>query len=312
MKATKIILVGAGAVGTSFLYSAINQGLAAKYGIIDKFEGPRDGNVLDLEDAIVPSVKKYEVFAANYEDAKDADIVVVTAGRPQLPGETRLEMVKENSLIMKDIAQKIKASGFKGITIIASNPVDVLTYVYLKETGFDHKKVIGSGTILDTSRLKQLLSKKTGVSTNNIEAYVIGEHGDSSLVNYSTFKIAGLPFSKFEEKAKVNFENYEKELEEPVYRKAYKIIERKRATFYGIGACLAQIVRTIQEDANIILPLGVYLENKYNVSDVVIGVPAVLGAKGIKEVIELELNEKEKSKFQNSVNIVKDTIKSVM
>ncbi|MGZ9429075.1 L-lactate dehydrogenase [Mycoplasma sp. 480] len=311
MKATKVILVGAGAVGASFLYSAINQGLAAKYGIIDKFEGPRDGNVLDLEDAIVPSVRKYEVFSANYSDAKDADIVVITAGRPQLPGETRLEMVKDNSLIMKDIAKQIKDSGFNGITIIASNPVDILTYVYLKETGFDPKKVIGSGTILDTSRLKQLLSKKTGVSTSNIEAFVIGEHGDSSLINYSTFKIAGLPFSKYEEKSGVNASNYEEELEKPVYTKAYKIIERKRATFYGIGACLAQIVRVIQEDSNAVLPLGVYLNGEYGASDVVIGVPAIVGSEGIKEIVNLDLNDKEKAKFANSVRIVKETIKSI-
>ncbi|MBN3534924.1 L-lactate dehydrogenase [Mycoplasma procyoni] len=311
MKASKIILVGAGAVGTSFLYSAINQGLAAKYGIIDKFEGPRDGNVLDLEDTIVPSVRDFEVFAADYSDAKDADIVVITAGRPQAPGETRLEMVKDNSLIMKDIAQKIKQSGFNGITIIASNPVDVLTYVYLKETGFDPKTVIGSGTILDSSRLKVLLSQKIGVSAKDIQAYVIGEHGDSSLVNYSSFKVAGLPFSQFEQKAGVNASNYEELLEKPVYKKAYEIIQRKRATYYGIGACLAQLVRVIQQDSKTVLPLGVYLEDDYGVQDVVIGVPAIVGANGIERVIQLELNEKEQAKFKNSARIIKETINSI-
>ncbi|WP_435130169.1 L-lactate dehydrogenase [Mycoplasma sp. 6243] len=312
MKATKVILVGAGAVGASFLYSAINQGLAAKYGIIDKFDGPRDGNVLDLEDVIVPSVRKFEVFAASYADAKDADVVVITAGRPQVPGETRLQMVQDNALIMRDIAKQIKESGFQGITLIASNPVDVMTYVYMKETGFDPKKVIGSGTILDTSRLKQLLSKKTGVSTNNIEAFVLGEHGDSSLVNFSTFKIAGLPFSEFEAKTGINASNYIEELEKPVYTKAYKIIERKRATYYGIGACLAQILRYIQEDANAVLPLGVLLNGEYETSDVVIGVPAVVGSQGIKQIVQIKLNDKEKEKFARSVGIIKAAIKSVM
>ncbi|WGI36797.1 L-lactate dehydrogenase [Mesomycoplasma lagogenitalium] len=311
MKETKIILIGCGAVGTSFLYSAINQGLASEYGLIDKFEGPRDGNVLDLEDAISPSPRKYNIYATDYSNIKDADILVITAGRPQAPGETRLEMVKDNSLIMKEIARNVKESGFNGITIIASNPVDVLTYVYLKETGFDSNKVIGSGTSLDTARLKRLLSLKTGVSTDNINAYVLGEHGDSSLVNYSSFKIGTLPFSKYEEKTGINPSNYEELLEKPVYQKAYRIIERKRATFYGIGACLAEIVRNIQEDSNKILAVGAYLENQYEVNDVVTGVPAIIGKDGIKEIVELELNEKELNKFKKSVKIVKDTINSI-
>ncbi|WP_033160922.1 L-lactate dehydrogenase [[Mycoplasma] collis] len=308
MKSTKIILIGTGAVGTAFVYSSINQGLAAEYGLIDQFEGPRDGNVLDFEDVIFPSVRPYKVYAADYKDVKDADFIVITAGRPQKPGETRLEMVKDNAEVMRNIARQVKANGFKGITIIASNPVDIITWVYIKETGFDPKKVIGSGTILDTSRLRFLLSQRTGVSTDSVEAYVLGEHGDSSLVNFSGFRIAGLPFSKFENVAKINAENYEQEVEYPVSRKAYKIIERKRATFWGIGACLAKIVRSIQADAKIVLPVGVLLKGEYGYNDVVAGVPAILGAEGIERVLEIDLNSKEKAKFDNSIDVIKKSI----
>ncbi|VEU59138.1 L-lactate dehydrogenase [Mesomycoplasma neurolyticum] len=308
MKTTKIILIGAGAVGTAFVYSSINQGLAGEYGIIDQFDNPRDGNVLDFEDVIFPSTKPYKVYAADYKDVKDADFIVITAGRPQKPGETRLEMVKDNAEVMRNIARQVRDNGFKGITVIASNPVDIITWVYIKETGFDYKKVIGSGTILDTSRLRYLLSQKTGVSTDNIEAFVLGEHGDSSLVNYSGFRIAGMPFSKFEKISGINATNYEKDVEFPVSRKAYKIIERKRATFWGIGACLAKIVRSVQADSKIVLPVGVLLNGEYGYNDVVAGVPAILGANGIEKVMEIELNDKEKAKLDNSINVIKKSI----
>ncbi|WP_025755358.1 L-lactate dehydrogenase [Mycoplasmopsis cricetuli] len=308
MKPTKIILIGAGAVGTAFVYSSINQGLAAEYGLIDQFENPRDGNVMDFEDVIFPSQRKYKVYAADYKDVKDADFIIITAGRPQKPGETRLEMVKENAEIMRNIARNVRDNGFKGITVIASNPVDIITWVYIKETGFDPKKVIGSGTILDTSRLRFLLGQKTGVSTSSIEAFVLGEHGDSSLVNFSSFKIAGLPFSKFEKLTGINADNYEAEVEYPVSRKAYKIIERKRATFFGIGACLAKIVRTIQEDSKLVLPVGALLNGEYGFNDVVAGVPVILGSNGIEKILEIELNEKEKSKFKNSIDVIKNSI----
>ncbi|XP_032746481.1 L-lactate dehydrogenase-like [Rattus rattus] len=303
--AIKVVLIGSGAVGTSFLYSAINQGLASEYGVIDVNENGRDGNVLDLEDAIDSVPIQYKIYASDYSNLSDADYIVISAGRPQKPEETRLQMVQDNVKIIKDIASKIKASGFKGITFICANPVDVLTYAYLKETGFEKAKVIGSGTVLDTARLRLAISKDMGVSTRSVEgAYVIGEHGDSSVTTYSNIKVCGQHISTL--KSRYTQDNYTTDLEKVVARKAYEIINRKRATFYGIGAAMAKLLSVVIRDTKEIVVCGSLLEGEYGLKDVVLGVPCVLGKNGIERVIELELNSMEKEKLANSYKIVSD------
>lgn len=311
MKETKIVLIGAGAVGCSFLYAAMNQGLATKYGIIDAFPETRDGNVLDLEDAIASLPRTYDVYASDYEDIKDADFIVITAGRPQKHGETRLEMLFDNAKIMKDIAQKVKASGFNGITIIVANPVDVMTTIYFDETGFPKNKVIGSGTILDTARLKREIGKRIGIAPKSVTAYVMGEHGDSSMIPYSSITIGGVPFSEFEKEAGLSKDNYATELEKPISRKAYEIINRKRATFYGIGAAITSIIRAIQEDSREILVVGANLDGEYGFKGVNIGVPAVISKNGIEKVITIKLTPEEKAKFDHSLNIVINKVKEL-
>ena len=210
MKAKKIILVGAGAVGCSFLYSAMNRGLASEYGIIDVNKTNVEGQVLDFEDGNAPMDYPFNVFAATYKDCKDADIVVVTAGRPQLPGETRLNMVEGNAVIMRDIAENIKKSGFKGISVIASNPVDILTLVYQEVTGFDKNMVIGSGTSLDSARLTRELSKRLNIAPQSIQAYVLGEHGDSSCSAFSVATVGGLPLSHFVKAKRISEKDFPK------------------------------------------------------------------------------------------------------
>lgn len=301
----KVALIGSGAVGTSFLYSAINQGLASEYGIIDVNEAGRDGNVLDLEDAIASVPKEFKIYATDYKHLGEFDYIVIAAGRPQKPEETRLQMVQENVKIMKDIASRIRDSGFKGITFICANPVDVLTYAYLKETGFDKTKVIGSGTVLDTARLKLAIAKDMKVATSSVEgAYVIGEHGDSSVTTYSTIEIANTHISKLG--SKYTPENYEETLEKFVARKAYEIINRKRATFYGIGAAMARLLQAVIQDEGSVLVCGSMLEGEYGLRDVVMGVPCVLGKNGIERVVEVNLNAKEKEKLMNSYKIISD------
>lgn len=304
----KIVLIGSGAVGTSFLYSAINQGLASEYGIIDIFEGGRDGNILDLEDTIASVPRKFKIYVGDYNNLSDVDYIMIAAGRPQKQGETRLEMVKDNVRIIKDIAEKIKNSGFKGITFICANPVDVLTYAYIKATGFSKSKVIGSGTVLDTARLKLAISKDMGVATSSVEgAYVLGEHGDSSVTTYSTIRVGGKHISSLG--SKYTPENYSEDLEKTVARKAYEIINRKRATFYGIGAAMAKLVGIVSKDEGEIIVCGAYLEGEYGFSDVVLGVPCVLGKSGIQRVVEVPLNKAEKEKLNKSYAIVADTNK---
>ena len=209
MKAKKIILVGAGAVGCSFLYSAMNRGLASEYGIIDVNKANVEGQTLDFEDGSAPSDYPFNVFPAEYSDCKDADLVVITAGRPQLPGETRLNMVEGNAKIMKEIATNIKQSGFKGITVIASNPVDILTLIYQEVTGFDKKTVIGSGTSLDSARLTREISKRINIAPQSIQAYVLGEHGDSSVSAFSVATVGGLPLSYFVKNKRIDESRYD-------------------------------------------------------------------------------------------------------
>lgn len=307
MKARKIILVGAGNVGCSFLYSAMNRGLASEYGIIDLAKSVVEGQVLDFEDGSPAMDYPFNVFVAQYKDCKDADIVVITAGRPQLPGETRLNMVEDNAKIMKNIATEIKKSGFNGITVIASNPVDILTLIYQEVSGFDHKKVIGSGTSLDSARLTREIAKRINVAPQSIQAYVMGEHGDSSVSAFSVATVGGLSLEYFVKQKRIDKKEFPK-IHEFVWRKAYEIIDRKRATFYGIGVNLANICENIIRDSRKVMAVGAYLEGQYKNSGVYTGVPAVIGVDGIQEIIELPISPIEQKQFDKSVKQLKDVV----
>ncbi|MXR12830.1 L-lactate dehydrogenase [Mycoplasma hyopneumoniae] len=315
MKPIKIALIGAGNVGNSFLYAAMNQGLASEYGIIDINPDFADGNAFDFEDASASLPFPISVSRYEYKDLKDADFIVITAGRPQKPGETRLELVADNIRIIREIALKVKESGFSGISIIVANPVDIITRAYRDASGFSDQKVIGSGTVLDTARLQFAIAKRAKVSPNSVQAYVMGEHGDSSFVAYSNIKIAGECFCAYSKLTGIDSSNYEKELEYPVSRRAYEIINRKRATFYGIGAAITKIVSNIIKDTKNIMIAGANLRGEYGFHGVNIGVPVVLGANGIEKIIEISLNDKEKEKFAKSVAIIdkiyQDAIKNI-
>lgn len=304
----RVALIGAGAVGTSFLYSAMNRGVAHQYGIIDLNIAQAEGNKLDLEDAAATNYLSWDTVVMNYEDLKDINVLVITAGRPQKPGETRLDMVTDNAKIMKDIALKVKASGFRGITIVASNPVDVMTLVYQEVTGFEPKRVIGSGTSLDTARLKMALSQRIGIAPQSIHAYVLGEHGDSSVSAFSSVSVGGKCLTHYVDKHNITKEELQK-MHESVYKKAYEIIDRKRATFYGIGSSLANLVQAVLRDTNEIYACGAKLNGEYGFSGLYTGTPAVINAEGIKEIIEIDLNEEEKEQFDKSIKTLEETIK---
>ncbi|MBE4703953.1 L-lactate dehydrogenase [Spiroplasma platyhelix] len=308
MKRKKIVLIGCGSVGNSFIYSCINQGLAEEYVLIDMFKEFAEGNAIDFSDTQASLPNSFaSIKAGDYPDCKDADIVVITAGRPQKPGETRLNMVADNAKIMQDIALKIKSSGFNGITLIASNPVDIMTTVYQKVTGFDIHKVIGSGTILDTARLRFLLSQKLNVSPKSISAYVIAEHGDSSFIPWSCTTVANKTINQLIAEKLITKEDLN-EIEQQVRNRAYEIINLKKATFYGIAAALASLVKIIYEDQNTISIAGGYLEGQYENSGFYVGVPMILNLKGWKKVIQLPLTEEEQEKFAKSCQIIKETL----
>ena len=262
----KVILVGDGAVGSSYAFALVNQGIAQELGIIEipqLFE-KAVGDALDLSHALAFTSPK-KIYAAKYEDCADADLVVITAGAPQKPGETRLDLVGKNLAINKSIVTQVVESGFKGIFLVAANPVDVLTYSTWKFSGFPKERVIGSGTSLDSARFRQALAEKLNVDARSVHAYIMGEHGDSEFAVWSHAKIAGVNLEEFL-KDEENVQEAELvELFEGVRDAAYTIINKKGATYYGIAVALARITKAILDDENAVLPLSVFQEGQYGV-----------------------------------------------
>lgn len=255
MKNRKVVLIGCGAVGTSFVYAALNQGLFNEIVLVDNNADAAFGNVMDFEDGnVMMPQPACNIKTGTYADCSDADLVVITAGVAQKPGgETRIELLGRNAKIIKEIAIGVQQSGFSGITIIVSNPVDVLGTIYQKITGFDPQKVIPSGTLLDSMRLRYEIAKRLELSPQAVSAFVIGEHGDSSVSVFSQVSIGPLPLEKYKKFS----DTQKKQIHKSVMTKAYKIINAKRATFYGIGAGITRLCRAILFDENVILPVAI-------------------------------------------------------
>lgn len=305
----KIILVGDGAVGSSYAFALVTQNIAQEIGIIDIDRAKTEGDAKDLSHALAFTSPK-KIYAADYADAHDADIVVITAGAAQKPGETRRDLVHKNLLINRSIVTQIVASGFKGIFLVAANPVDILTYSTWKFSGFPKERVIGSGTSLDSARFRQALAELVEVDAQDVQAYILGEHGDSQFPVWSHANIAGLTIydwvmkhPEIDEEAMVN-------LSFNVRDAAYDIIKKKGATFYGIAVSLTRITQAILDNENAILPLSVYLDGEYGLSDVYIGSPAIINAQGIKQVIEIPLNDSEQNKMATSAKQLQEILDS--
>lgn len=303
----KIILVGDGAVGSSYAFALVAQNIAQEIGIIDINRAKAQGDAMDLSHALAFTSPK-KIYAADYSDAHDADIVVITAGAAQKPGETRLDLVHKNLKINRAVVKEIVASGFKGIFLVASNPVDILTYSTWKFSGFPKEKVIGSGTSLDSARFRQALSDLLEVDARNVHAYILGEHGDSEFPVWSHANVAGLPIydwvmahPEIDEEAMVN-------LFFSVRDAAYDIIEKKGATFYGIAVSLARITQAILDNENAVLPLSVYVNGEYGLDDIYIGSPAIINAQGIKQVIEIPLTDGEQDRMTASASQLKEIL----
>jgi L-lactate dehydrogenase len=309
-KVNRVVLVGTGAVGCSYAYSMINQGVAEELVLIDVNEAKAEGEAMDLNHGMPFSPSPLKVWSGTYQDCESADLVVITAGLAQKPGETRLELVEKNTKIFKQIVGNIMKSGFDGIFLVATNPVDILTYVTWKESGLPKERVIGSGTVLDSARLRFSLGQSFNVDTRNVHAYIIGEHGDTELPVWSHTSIGVQQIeTALAEKNGLNKERLE-EIFINVRDAAYHIIERKGATYYGIGMSLVRITKSILNNENSILTVSAYLDGEYGHSDVFIGVPAIINRSGIREIIEIDLNEQEKEQFNHSVTVLKKTMDS--
>lgn len=310
MEKRKVVLVGTGFVGMSFAYALFNQGGVNELVLIDVLKEKAQGEALDLAHGIAYAPSKIDIRYGEYDECKDANIVVITAGIAQKPGQTRLELVETNTKITKSIVEQVMASGFKGIFVVASNPVDIMTYVVQKVSGMSTNKVIGSGTMLDTARLRYLIAEKLSVSAQNTHTYVMGEHGDSSFVPWENCYIGCKKLVDIMKARHKSMKDLEA-IRDDVKNAAYEIIEKKKATYYGIGVALTKLVRAILNDEKCILTVSAYLDGEYNEKNIYIGVPAIITNKGVRELLELPLSEENQAKLSESCNILRNTIASV-
>ena len=305
----KVVLVGAGFVGMSMAYSILNQGGVDELVLIDVVKDKAIGEEMDLSHCLPYAPQKMKIKAGDYSECKDANIVVITAGLAQKPGQSRLELAVANAKIVKEITENIKASGFSGIYIVASNPVDLMTYVVAQVSGAPKSKVLGSGTVLDTARLRYLIADYLQISSKNVHAYILGEHGDSSLVPWEHCYVG---CKKMIDIMKDNNHPMEdlKKIHDGVWKAAYEIIEKKKATYYGIGMALTRLVKAVLNDENSILTISSYLDHEYGQNGIYIGVPAIINKDGVKELLKLKLNKEDQEKFDHSCEIMKENIKN--
>jgi L-lactate dehydrogenase len=304
----RVVVVGTGFVGSSYAFALLNQGVTEELVLIDLNKEKSEGDAMDLNHGMSFAPAPTKIWFGDYRDCKDADIVVLTAGANQKPGETRLDLVDKNVKIFKSIVNEVMESGFDGIFLVATNPVDILTYATWKFSGLPKERVIGSGTILDTARFRYVLGEYFQVDTRNVHAYIIGEHGDTELPVWSHADIGGRSILEIvEEDEEYSLDDLER-LFINVRDAAYHIIKRKGATYYGIAMGLVRLTKAILQNENSILTVSAYLDGEYGQNDIYIGVPAIVNRNGIREVLELKLNEEEKEKFAHSVKVLKEVM----
>lgn len=301
----KVALIGTGMVGMSFAYAALNQNVCDELVLIDIDKKRAEGEAMDLNHGLAFSHSSMKIYAGEYKDCKDASIAVICAGVNQKPGESRLQLLKRNHEVFKSVVTSVTESGFGGIFLVATNPVDIMTRVTYELSGFNPARVIGSGTTLDTARLRYLLGDYFSVDPRNVHAYIIGEHGDSEFVPWSQAMITTKPINKV---LKDNPHKFEAEAMEriatEVREAAQKIISAKHATYYGIGIAITRIVRAILNDEKTVLTVSARLKGEYGQRGVFVGTPCVVGKNGADRLIELDLNEEELQSFSASCEIL--------
>lgn len=301
----KIAIVGTGFVGMSFAYALLCEGICDELVLIDVNREKAIGEAMDLNHGLAFAKTNMKIFAGDYPDCNDADMVVICAGVSQKPGEDRISLLKRNRAVFESIVAPILSSGFSGIFLVATNPVDIMTRMVQHLSGFDSAKVIGSGTTLDTARLRYLLGEYLSVDPKNVHAYVIGEHGDSEMVPWSQAMVGTKPIRDVIAEHPAFSENDLKNIASEVRRAAYQIIEAKGATYYGIGLSLVRIVKAVFGGENSILTVSARLQGEYGISDVYAGIPCILGRDGVREVLRLKLENAEEEEFLQSCRKLK-------
>ncbi|MBQ8000960.1 MAG: L-lactate dehydrogenase [Ruminococcus sp.] len=301
----KVVLIGTGMVGMSFAYAALNQNVCDELVLIDIDKLRAQGEAMDLNHGLAFSPTSMKISAGDYSDCRDADIAVICAGVNQKPGESRLELLSRNAQVFKSVVNAVTNSGFGGIFLVATNPVDIMTRITYELSGFEEGRVIGTGTTLDTARLRYLLGEYFCLDPRNVHAYVIGEHGDSEFTPWSQALLATKPVLNVlqDNRNKFFYQDLE-QISVEVRNAAQKIIEAKRATYYGIGMAITRIVRAILSDEQSVLTVSGRLRGEYGRTDVFVGNPCIIGRDGINRTIELSLTQDELLKFHNSCDVL--------
>jgi L-lactate dehydrogenase len=308
-KSRKVVIVGAGAVGSTFAYALAQSGLADEIGLLDANHELAMGQVLDLAhgQAFFPSV---QICVAEKADYADAHLIVITAGAKQRPGESRLALLQRNADIIQNIMDEILRQNSPAVVLIVSNPVDILTYVAQRRSGWPRGRVIGSGTVLDSGRFRHLLSQHCGVDVHNVHAYVLGEHGDSELAAWSMTNMAGMPIEQFCSFCRKcdDRDKSRREIAEAVKNSAYHIIDYKGATWFAVGLALTRIAATILRNQNSVLTISAVLEGEYGLSGVSLGVPCIVSQKGVERILQVNLPPEEQNALEKSATVLREMI----
>ena len=297
----KVAVVGCGFVGSTSAYTLMQSSLFSEMVLIDADKARAEGEALDIKHGL-PFAKPMNIYAGDYSDIADAAIIVITAGAAQKPGETRLDLVKKNSAIMKSIIGEIKKQDCQGILLVVSNPVDVLTNVALKASGFPENRVIGSGTVLDSARLKYRLGEHVSVDSRSVHAFIVGEHGDSEIAVWSSANVSGIAVDDFcEMRGHINHDKNMRAIAEQVKNSAYEIIEKKKATYYGIGEAIVR-------DEKSILTVSSMIHGIYGIDDVVLSMPAIVGKDGVETLVPISMSSDEVEKLKDSAKTLKEVL----
>lgn len=308
----KAAIVGCGFVGSSSAFALMQSGLFSELVLVDSNMERAEGEALDIAHGM-PLARPMRIYAGNYDDASDAAIMIVTAGANQKPGETRLDLVKRNVAIFRSVIPEIPKHNYNGIVLVVANPVDILTYAAVKFSGMSSRRVIGTGTVLDTARLKYLLSEHLNVDSRSIHAYIIGEHGDSEFAAWSSSNISGVPLFDFcKMRGHTHYEEASREIEEKVRNSAYEIIRRKHATYYGIAMSVKRICEAVIRDEKSVLPVSSLIDDVYGIHDVALSMPAIIGKDGVEDIMPIRLSYDEQKKLQNSAEVLREVIDEVL
>lgn len=308
----KAVIVGCGFVGSASAFALMQSGLFTEMVLIDANRTKAEGEALDISHGL-PFAKPMKIWAGDYDDVGDAGIIIVTAGAGQKPGETRLDLVKKNVAIFKSIIPEIAKRNRDAIMLIVANPVDILTYVAAKISGYPENRVIGTGTVLDTARLKYLLGQHLAVDPRAVHAFIIGEHGDSEIVAWSCANVSGVPLHDFcEMRGHFRHDESMERIAEDVKNSAYEIIEKKSATYYGIAMSVKRVCEAIVRNEESILPVSAIRHGEYGVDDVALSLPAIVGKDGIETTVPLNLSYRETEELKKSAETLKAVIKSIL